>query len=162
MVHGLETRGKDSKVRETDAVMVHTHITLDVRKAISGLTEAQAALESGQPAKAEEALTAILNSTVGSEIAVTDPLHTVHDNLVLAENLLREKRYDAARFALAYAKKGLSDYNFLVHEPERKQHVERMRKDIDAFSDQLRKEDPRRCRRLETPSKAGALPSRNG
>lgn len=144
MVHGLETRGKakDPKVRETDAVMVHTHVSLDVRKAVSGLTEAQAALKNGEPAKADAALTGILEAAVGSEVAVTDPLHTVHDNLVLAENLLREKRYDAARFALKYAKKGLGDYVFLVHHTDQKQHAEQLQKDIDTLSEQLRKEDP--------------------
>lgn len=144
MVHGLEKRGKaaDPKVRETDAVMVHTHVSLDVRKAVSGLTEAKTALESGQSAKAEEALNGILNAAVGSEVAVADPLHTVHDNLVLAENLLREKRYDAARFALKYAKKGLGDYNFLVHHTDQKQHAEQLQKDIDTLSEQLSKEDP--------------------
>lgn len=152
MVHGLETRGKatDPKVRETDAVMVHTHVSLDVRKAVSGLTEAKTALESGQSAQAEDALNSILKAAVGNEVAVADPLHTVHDNLVLAENLLREKRYDAARFALTYARKGLGDYNFLVHDPERKQHVGQMQKDIDTLSEQLNKDDP------TTLQKAGA------
>lgn len=155
MVHGLETRGKakDPKVRETDAVMVHSHVSLDVRKAVSGLTEAKTALESGQPAKAGEALNGILKAAVGSEVAVSDPLHTVHDNLVLAQNLLEEKRYGAARFALKYAKKGLGDYNFLVHEPERKQHVEQMQKDIDALSEELRKEDPAMLQKSATTIK---------
>ncbi len=141
MVHGLEKRGKakDSKLRETDAVTVHTHVLLDVRKAVSGLTEAKAALESGEPSKAGKALNGILNAAIGSEVAVTDPLQTVHDNLVLAENLLREKRYDAARFALKYARKGLGDY---ARHGDEKAHAEQLQKDIDGLSEQLRKEDP--------------------
>lgn len=141
MVHGLEKRGKaeDSKLRETDAVTVHTHVSLDVRKAISGLTEARTALKSGEFSKAEDALNGILDATVGREVVVTDPLNTVHDNLVLAENLLREKRYDAARFALKYASKGLDDY---ARHGVDKAHAEQLQKDIDALSEQLRKEDP--------------------
>lgn len=151
MVHGLEKAGKKSdKVRETDAVTVHTHVTLDVRKAISGLTEAQAALAASDTAKANASLRGILDSVIGGEVAVSDPLHVVHDNLTLAQNLIAEKQYDSARYALRYAKKGLGDYNFLVHDLDHKKHVETMQKDIDALSERLGKEDP------NTLQKAGA------
>ncbi len=143
MVHGLDTRGrKHEKIRETDAKMIHTHVSLDIRKAISGLTDAKAALEKKDAEAAETALNGILSAAVTDEVIVSDPLHVAHDNLVLAENLLREKRYDAARFALKYASKGFEDYGSQVHDPARKQHAEQMQKDIDALSEQLRKEDP--------------------
>ena len=143
MLHGLERTGKKSeKVRETDAVMVHTHVTLDVRKAVSGLEDAQVALAAKDIPKAETVLRGILDSMVGDEVAVNDPLHVVHDNLTLAQNLLQEKQYDSARYALTYAKKGLGDYNFLVHDPDHKKHVEAMQKDMDALYERLGKEDP--------------------
>ncbi|MDZ4140807.1 MAG: hypothetical protein HOP24_00760 [Sideroxydans sp.] len=143
MVHGLDTRGgKREKIRETDAKMVHTHVSLDVRKAVSGLTDAKVALEKKDTKVVEEALNGILSAALVNEVIVSDPLHVAHDNLILAENLLREKRYAAARFALKYARKGFDDYGSQVHDPAQKQHAERMQKDIDALSEQLRKEDP--------------------
>lgn len=143
MVHGLDTRGgKHEKIRETDAKMVHAHVSLDVRKAVSGLMDAKAALEKKDAKAAEKALNGILSATLVNEVIVSDPLHVAHDNLILAENLLREKRYAAARFALKYARKGFDDYGSQVHDPAQKQHAERMQKDIDALSEQLRKEDP--------------------
>lgn len=143
MVHDLDTRaGKHGKNRETDAKMIHTHVSLDIRKAISGLRDAKAALEKKDSKAAVTALNVILSAAVTDEVIVSDPLHLAHDHLVLVENLLREKRYDAARFALNYAKKGLGDYSSRAHDPERKQHAEQMQNDIDALSEQLRKEDP--------------------
>lgn len=143
MVHGLDAHGgKREKIRETDARMVHTHVSLDIRKAVSGLTDAKAALEKKDTKAAEQALNGIMSAAVTDEVVVSDPLDVVHDNLVLAENLLREKRYDAARFALKYASKGLDDYGSRTHDLAQKQDAERMRKDIDVLSEQLRKEDP--------------------
>jgi hypothetical protein len=143
MVHGLDASGGNrEKIRETDARMVHTHVSLDIRKAVSGLTDAKAALEKQDAKAAEQALNGIMSAAVANEVIVSDPLHVVHDNLVLAENLLREKRYDAARFALKYASKGLEDYGSRAHDPAQKQDAKRMQKDIDVLSEQLRKEDP--------------------
>lgn len=143
MVHGLDTSGgKREKIRETDAKMVHAHVSLDIRKVVSGLTDAKAALEKKDAKVAEQALTGIMSAAVADEVIVSDPLHVAHDNLILAENLLREKRYDAARFALKYARKGLGDYSSRLHDPAQKQHAEKMQKNIDALSEQLRKEDP--------------------
>ncbi|MCC6208300.1 MAG: YfdX family protein [Gammaproteobacteria bacterium] len=150
MVHGLDTRGGErEKIRETDARMVHAHVSLDIRKAVSGLTDAKAALEKKDAKAAEQALTGIMSATVGDEVIVNDPLHVTHDNLILAANLLREERYDSARFALKYARKDLGDYSSRVHDPARKQHVEQMRKEIDALSDRLRKEDPTTLQKTE-------------
>lgn len=143
IVHDLDVRaGKSDKIRETDAQMVHAHVSLDIRKAIGGLTDARAALAKNDPVAAEAALNGVLSAAVTEETVVSDPLHAAHDNLVLAENLLREKQYDAARFALKYARTGFEDYGARVHEPARKQHAEQMRKDIDELSERLRKEDP--------------------
>lgn len=143
MVHGFDTRGgKHEKIRETDAKMVHAHVSLDIHKAVSGLTDAKAALEKKDAKAAEKALNGIMSAAVADEVIVSDPLYVAHDNLVLAENLLREKRYDAARFALKYARKGLGHYGSRLHDPSRKQHAARMQKDIDVLSEQLRKEDP--------------------
>lgn len=143
MVHGLDASGwKREKIRETDAKMVHAHMSLDIRKAISGLTDAKAALEKKDAKVAEQALTGIVSAAVTEEVIVSDPLHVAHDNLILAENLLREKHYDAARFALKYATNGLGDYSSQLHDSAQKQHAEKMQKDIDALSEQLRKEDP--------------------
>lgn len=143
MVHDLDTRGgKHEKIRETDARMVHAHVSLDIRKAVSGLTDAKAALDKKDAKAAEKALNGILSAAVADEVIVSDPLHVAHDNLILAGNLLREKRYDAARFALKHASKDFEDYGSQVHDPARKQHVEQMQKDIDALAEQLRKEDP--------------------
>jgi hypothetical protein len=143
MVHGLDTRGgKREKIREIDAKMVHVHVSLDIRKAISGLMDAKAALKKKDATAAEKALNGILSAAVADEVIVSDPLHVAHDNLILAENLLREKRYDAARFALKYARKGFDDYGSRAHDPAQKQHAEQMQKDIDELSEQLRKEDP--------------------
>ncbi len=148
MVHGLDTHGgKSEKIHETDARMVHVHVSLDIHKAVNGLTDAKAALEKKDSKTAEQALTGILSAAVADEVVVSDPLHVAHDNLVLAENLLREKRYDAARFALKHASKGFNDYGTRVHDSAQKQHVERMRKDIDALSEQLYKEDPTRLQK---------------
>lgn len=143
MVHGLDKHDrKQEKIHETDAKMVHAHVSLDIRKAVSGLTDAKAALKRKDAKAAEQALNGIVSAAVADEVVVSDPLHVAHDNLILAENLLREKRYDAARFALKYARKGLDDYSSRLHDSAQKQHAEKMQKDIDALSEQLRKEDP--------------------
>lgn len=143
MVHSFDRpEGKGEKVRETDARMIHAHVLLDVRKAVKGLTDAKAALQKADAKAAERALNGILSATVTNEIAASDPLHVAHDNLVLADNLLREKRYDATRFALKYARNGLGDYTKNVHDFARKQHVEQLQKNIDTLSDQLSQQDP--------------------
>ncbi|MFZ5875435.1 MAG: YfdX family protein [Nitrospirota bacterium] len=143
MVHGFDTRdGKREKVRETDAKLVHAHVSLDIRKAVSGLTDAKAALDKKDAKAAEKALTGIVSAAVADEVVASDPLIVAHDNLILAESLLGEKRYDSARYALKYARKGLGDYSSRLHDPARKQHVEQIQKDIDVLSEQLRKEDP--------------------
>lgn len=143
MVHGFDARGgKSEKTRETDAKVVDAHVSLDIRKAIGGLMDAKAALKKRDVMAAENALNGILSAAVVDEVIVSDPLYVAHDNLILAENLLREKRYDAVRYALKYSRQALGDYGSRVHDPDRKQHAEQMQKDIDAFSEQLRKEDP--------------------
>lgn len=142
MVHGFDTSAGGEKIRVTDAKLVHAHVSLDIRKAVSGLTNARAALNKKDAKAAETALNGILSAAVTNEVSVSDPLLVAHDNLTLAENLLREKRYDAARFALKYASKGFEDYGTRVHDPAQKQNAEHMQKDIDALSEQLRKEDP--------------------
>lgn len=141
VVHGFDAKpGKSGEVRETDATMVHAHVTLDVRKAIGGLTDAKAALDRKDAKAADQSLTAILKATVTHEMVSKDPLQVVHDNLTLSRELLTEKRYTAARFALKYAKQGLVDYK--TPETTRKQHVEQMEKDIEGLYEQLAKEDP--------------------
>lgn len=143
MVHDFDTSNeKDEEIREIDAKMVHAHVSLDIRKAVSGLKQAKAELKRKDAKAAEKALTGILSAAIATEVVVSDPLHVVHDNLIVAENLLGEKRYDAARYALKYARKGLDDYSLEQHGPVRKKHVEQMQKDIDVLSEQLRKEDP--------------------
>lgn len=143
MLHGFDkSAGKREKIRETDAKLVHAHVSLDIRKAVSGLTDAKAALSKKDVKAAETALAGILSTAVTNEVSISDPLIVAHDNLILAENLLREKSYDAARFALKYAKEGFDHYGSKARDPARKQHAERMQKDIDALSETLRKEDP--------------------
>ena len=143
MVRGFDTRtGKGGKIRETDAKLVHAHVSLDISKAVSGLTDAKTALKKKDVVAAEKALNGILSAALADEVIVSDPLLVAHDNLILAENLLREHRYAAARFALKYARKGFEEFGSREHDPAQKQHAERMRKDIDVLSEQLRKEDP--------------------
>lgn len=143
MVHGFETSGHNNdKIRETDAQMVHAHVSLDVRKAISGLTEAKSALDKSDAVAAEKALTGVLSGAMTDEVTASEPLHVAHDNLILAQNLLSEKRFASARFALENAQKGLSDYKPSAHDSDLKTHVDQMNKAISTLTDQLRKEDP--------------------
>jgi hypothetical protein len=127
-------------ISEVDAGAVLVTVRADLRKIEAALGEAREKLDARQYAAAAGALNDIYKASIVEEVVITDPLWAVHDNLALAQNLIREEQFDSARFALEHARSELAKLK--KEEPADAGRIEKLDASVVEVEQQLAKNDP--------------------
>jgi hypothetical protein len=136
-----------SDIDETDAGVVLVTVSADLREIQKALDDAKTKLDAKEFAAAGAALNSIYADAIVDEVAVTDPLWAVHDNLALAQNLIREEHYKAARFALQHARKELAKLE--KQRPEDTGSIQQLDASIAKVEGELRQKDPSLTQRID-------------
>ncbi|MCB9724280.1 MAG: YfdX family protein [Spirochaetaceae bacterium] len=136
-------------IQETNAGIVLVTVRADVREIQAALDEARAKLEAKEFATAGAMLNDIYTHAIVDEVEITDPLWAVHDNLALARNLIREERFDSARFALEHARKELAKVKSEDHEAAAPASVRQLDASIAKVENELRAKDPTLTQRMD-------------
>lgn len=134
-------------IQETDAGMVLVTVRADLREVKKALQEAEKKIDAKEFAAAEMALTDIYRDSIVDEVAITDPLWAVYDNLALAQNLVREDQYDSARFALEHARADLGKLK--KERPEAIESIQKLDASVAEVERELERKDPGLTERLE-------------
>jgi hypothetical protein len=134
-------------IDETDAGVVLVTVRADIREIEKGLQEAEKKLDAKEFAAAGEALNDIYEDAIVDETEITDPLWAVHDNLALAQNLLREENYDSARFALRHARKELGKLK--KERPADTESIQKLDASIAKVEGELEQKDPSLTQRID-------------
>lgn len=135
-------------IKETDAGMVLVTVHADLRKIEKALQEAEKKIDAKEFTAAGEALNDIYKDAIVDEVEVTDPLWAVHDNLALAQNLIREEHYDAARFALKHARTHLKKLK--KQRPDETESIQELDASIAKVEGELKQKDPTLTQSIET------------
>jgi hypothetical protein len=127
-------------VAEVDAGTVLVTVRADLREIDKALGEARTKLDAKEYGAAAEALSRIYRGSIVDEVAITDPLWAVHDNLALAQNLIREERYDSARFALEHARSELGKLK--KEQPAETERIQKLDASVVKVEGELAQKDP--------------------
>jgi hypothetical protein len=127
-------------IEETDAGMVLVTVRADLREIRKALRAAEKKLDAKEFAAAGKALSEIYQDAIVNEVAITDPLWAVYDNLALAQNLIREGNYDSARFALKHARTELGKLK--KQRPDDTESIQKLDASVAKAEDELERKDP--------------------
>jgi hypothetical protein len=136
----FDARRSRMDVSEVDAGTVLVTVRADLREIRSALRAARKELDAKEYAAASDSLTGIYRDSIVDEVAITDPLWAVHDNLALAQNLIREQQFDSARFALEHARKELGKLK--KARPSDTQRIQKLDASVVEVEHELEKKDP--------------------
>lgn len=145
-LHALE--GPDREV--TDARVVEVALSARLRDVQKALVSAEASIAARQYAVAAHALGRVFEGAIRDERFDVEPIWTVHDNLALAQNLIREQHYDGARFALQHARDGLEELGQGDSDATSKAGFKRMNDEVAKLETELRSQDPTIAARTES------------
>jgi hypothetical protein len=126
----------------TDAEFVYLTLDLSNDKAESYLAGAEVAIAAGNLNEAQVKLGALTDAVVTIDAKVAVPLDKARDNIGIAQNFVRAKNYDGARYALAHADEALDamrqDDAFKTQRPA----IIAMRQEITELRDITTRKDP--------------------
>ncbi|MBV9503602.1 MAG: YfdX family protein [Acidobacteriia bacterium] len=94
----------------SEAAGHYTNVSLDLNMAQNRLQAAQSAISEGNVTAADASLKALQDGLTMVTVPANLPLLEARQNLALADNLVRDGRYDGASAALNAAAKALADY----------------------------------------------------
>lgn len=140
---------RNADLEVTDAGVVEVTLSADLRDVKKALAEAQAKIAAKQYVEAKRALGGVFKDAIREERIVDEPIWTVHDNLALAQNLIREQHYDAARFALQRARKGLEKLEQRNSDEKVKAEFKQMNDEVAKLDADLLSQDPTISERAE-------------
>lgn len=143
--HAFENADRDA----TDAGIVEVTISADLREVKKALVEAKAKIAAKKFGEANTALRDIFKHSIREERIIDEPIWAVHDNLVLAQNLIREKHYDGARFALQHARTNLGKLEKGKSDEKTKAEFKKMSGEIENLEADLRTQDPTLSQRAD-------------
>lgn len=126
----------------TDAEFVYLTLDLSNDKAESYLAAAEVAIAAGDLKQAQVKLGALTDAVVTIDAKVALPLDKARDNIGIAQNFVKAKNYDGARYALTHADEALDamrqDDTFKTQRPA----IIAMRQEITELRDIITRKDP--------------------
>ncbi len=133
-----------------DAEIVTLTLDLTQNKPESYFTAAEADITAGKFKEAEVKLAELSDAVVSVDNRMALPLDKAHDNIGIAQNFIRGKNYDGARFALSHADDALNDMwvdnAYRAHHPA----ITAMRKEISDMRETIKLKDPTALQKVGT------------
>ena len=133
---------KKDGVAEDEAGIGRYQLALDIRNVQAGLKQASDLAKKGEVANARLALNSIYKGAAENSVVYEDPIWAVHDNLMVANALIKAKDFDGARFALQKAGKELGTLQQHDKYIEDAPMLKKMQTDISELHRTLRADDP--------------------
>jgi tetratricopeptide (TPR) repeat protein len=130
------------KVSEKDAGIGRYQLALDIRNVQAALKSAKELTQKGDILEARLALNNVYKGAVENSIVYEDPIWTVHDNLMVANAMVKEKDYDGARFALKKAESELKTIESYDKYASDQPALKKLGEEVKALHATLRKDDP--------------------
>ena len=141
-------KSREPKAAAEDAQIVNTKVTLNTKQVVDALEKASGAITAKDYATAQIALTNAMDSTISGETISELPLVTAHDNLVLAKELVKNKDFNGAGFALNHAKDALTDYRKAAGK-EKSAQAGKLETEITALQKEISKDKPSAAAKIE-------------
>lgn len=126
----------------SDADIVTLSLDLTNNKAESYLAQAETDITAGKLKDAEIKLGELTDEVVTVDNKVSVPIDKAHDNISIAQNFLRAKNYNGARYALGHADDALDEMQKSDDYKSRRASIVEMRKEVKALRDIITKKDP--------------------
>lgn len=133
---------KKTKAAESDAGIERYQLSLNIDNVKAALNRATELTKKKEILSARTALNDIYKGAFESTAVYDNPIWAVHDNLMLANAMVKEKDYDNARFALKRAESGLKALQKHDDYAEDQKLFKRLEKEVHELHTALRKEDP--------------------
>lgn len=139
--------GKNQQKKVTDEAVANAGISryrlqLDIRNVDAALHSAKDFAQKGEIEHARLALNDIYTGAVETSAVYEDPVWAVHDNLMVANAMLRDKDYEGARFALKRADSGLKAIEKSGLAGDDAGALAGMQKEVTALRNTLRADNP--------------------
>ncbi|MCB9072273.1 MAG: YfdX family protein [Bdellovibrionaceae bacterium] len=147
--YDVKINHKKPEVVEDDLGIGRFQVKLDVRNVQSALNEAISLAQKGNIEKARIALNNIYKGAIEDSVVYEDPMWTVNDNLMASSQLIKEKDYNGARFALdkaSFAVKTIEKNNKYTTDTSA---LKKLDQEITDLNESLRKKDPTILERAE-------------
>ena len=126
----------------SDAEIVYLTLDLTNDRAEGYLKQAEDDIKVGKLSDAQDKLGELTDAVVTVDEKVAVPVDKAHDNIGIAQNFIKGKNYEGARFALGHADEALDamqkDDVFAAHRPA----IQAMRKEVSDMRVVIAKKDP--------------------
>ncbi len=141
-IDGDRLTSKNPGVDISDAQIVHYNVVLDTKVADAQLVKAQTAISQKQYDVAMTALQNVSKGAITETVAEDRPLEAARDNLILSKELLHDKDYHGASFALKHASKELAMVEKANPDSADNTHIKDMQSQIDSLQVSIAKDNP--------------------
>lgn len=141
-INGERLTSRSPDVDFTDAQIVHFKMVLDTRTVDEQLAKAQNAINQKQYDVAMTALQNVSKGAITETVAEDRPLETTRDNLILSRELLQDKDYRGASFALQHANTELARYEKANPDSADTAQIKDMQSKIYALQTSIDKNEP--------------------
>jgi|GEM_PF-3191072 len=149
-IGGDHLASKNPDIDVKDAQIVHYQMVLDTKVTDEQLAKAQTAISAKQYDVAMTALQNINKATIAETVVENRPLEAVRDNLILSKELLNDKDYRGASFALRHANMELALYEKTNPNNKDSAQIKDMQKKIYSLQASIDKKDPSALKTAET------------
>ena len=139
---GDRLTSKNPGIDVSDAQIVHYNMVLDTKVADAQLVKAQTAISQKQYDVAMTALDNVSKGAITETVTEDRPLEAARDNLILSKELLHDKDYHGASFALKHASKELAMVEKTHPDSSDNAHIKDMQSQIDSLRVSIAKDDP--------------------
>jgi hypothetical protein len=139
---GKHFSSKNPDIDVTDAESINYQMLLDTKVADAQLAKAQTAISQKQYDVAMNALYGVSNGAITETLVQERPMAAARDNLIVARELLRDKDYRGASFALKHANKELARVEKENPGSSNDKSIKDMRSQIDSLQASIAKENP--------------------
>lgn len=103
----LKSDVKKDRITEEDAGVGRYQLELDIRNVQEALKKSKEEAQKGEINKARNALNEVYKGAVENSVVYADPIWIVHDNLMVANAMIKDKDFNGARYALKKAQSEL-------------------------------------------------------
>ena len=141
-IDGDRLNSRHPGVDISDAQIVHYNMVLDTKVADAQLVKAQTAISQKQYDVAMTALDNVSKGAITETVTEDRPLEAARDNLILSKELLHDKDYHGASFALKHASKELALVEKANPDSADNTHIKNMQSQIDSLQASIAKADP--------------------
>ena len=140
---------KKDKVTEKNVDVARYQLELDIRNVQKALKEANEDARKGEINEARDALNEIYVGAVENAVVYQDPIWTVRDNMMVANEMLKANDFKSARYALKKAESELKTISKQDEYAADSKTLKRLEKEASDLHKSLSKSDPSLLQKAE-------------